>query len=148
MSFSTPSCPKLYERYVVTIPILPTIPVFDIAGAISFSCRTDFPTTGSVCLVCNVEKGPPESVMRTFRSKKIDCGKPKRLLVKPGDAFIVHQRLGIAQGINLSDQVRKAVYFRVVHTDFDELLDDFLEAQVPFTGFEPIQDIVADVLDN
>lgn len=79
---------------------------------------------------------------------KIDCGKPKRLLMKPGDAFIVHQRLGIAQGINLSDQVRKNVYFRVVHTDFDEVLDDFPEAELPFTGFELIQDIVAEELGN
>lgn len=86
--------------------------------------------------------------MRTFRSKKIDCGKPERLLMKPGDAFIVHQRLGIAEGINLSDHVRKNVYFRVVHTDFDELLDDFLEAELPFTGFEPIADIVAEELSN
>lgn len=87
---------------------------------------------------------PPDHLLKALRAKKIDVGSPKRILLKPGDAFIAHQRLASTQGINLLKKVRKSVYFKIAHTDYDEMQDEFLESKLPFTGFEPLQDIVAD----
>ncbi|CDF38213.1 unnamed protein product [Chondrus crispus] len=90
------------------------------------------------------EDPPPDHLLKALRAKKIDVGSPKRILLKPGDAFIAHQRLASTQGINLLKKVRKSVYFKIAHTDYDEMQDEFLESKLPFTGFEPLQDIVAD----
>lgn len=91
-------------------------------------------------------QGPTDNIMPAFRKKKLDLGNPKRVLMQPGDAVLVHQRVGIAPGINLTDNVRKMVVFRVLHTEFDHLLKEYSHARLPFVGYEPIQDLVEDTL--
>lgn len=96
------------------------------------------------------ENDPSANLSQQLRKKKLDYGKPVRVLLKSGDAVIVHQRLVKAQGINLREQVRKAVYFPVHHDMFHNQLKEFVSAELPFHGFEgeKFQDVVAKVFKN
>lgn len=91
-------------------------------------------------------QSPTDNIMPAFRKKKLNLGDPKRVLTKPGDVVVVHQRVGFAPGINLSDNVRKMVFFRIIHTEFDHLLEEYSHAPLPFVGYEPIQELVKEVL--
>lgn len=51
-----------------------------------------------------------------------DIGAPIRVPLKPGDAVLVHQRLGHSGGPNLGPNIRKNFYFRVSHTKHDTYL--------------------------
>lgn len=72
----------------------------------------------------------------------VDCGAPKRLLLRPGDVFLAHQRLAHAAGINLTGMMRKNVHFRVSHADFNEFLEDYVSDITPFTGFNGLQNVM------
>lgn len=80
--------------------------------------------------------------MRTFKAKRLDVGRPKRALLRPGDAMIAHQRLSHAAGVNLIEVVRCNIYFRVVHRHLDSLLDDFVKSPTPWVGFDGLRDLL------
>lgn len=61
---------------------------------------------------------------------KPDIGLPRRLLMRPGDAVIAHQRLGHSGGINLHEEIRKNLYFRVAHKRHAELVPTLLTGSV------------------
>lgn len=56
--------------------------------------------------------------------------------------MIAHQRLSHCAGINLVDDVRCNIYFRIVHRDWDDLLDDFVKSPTPWVGFAGLQDFL------
>jgi len=64
----------------------------------------------------------PYSIFQGTRETRPYIGKPKRMLMKPGDAVIAHQRTGHTGGPNLGATVRKNIYIRVSHRNHDELL--------------------------
>lgn len=65
---------------------------------------------------------------------KLDCGKPLRIMAKPGDVVIGHSRLPIAFGCNLSNKPAISVQFKVVHIDFERLLEKKNGSESPFVG--------------
>lgn len=81
--------------------------------------------------------------MQTFRSHRPDCGFPKRVLLRPGDAFIAHQRLAHAAGINLSNTPRKNVYFRIMHNRQEDMLEQYLDSPTPWKGFSGLSNILS-----
>lgn len=80
--------------------------------------------------------------MRIFRSKKLDAGSQKRVLLRPGDVVIAHQRLPNAMAMNLTNAVAKHVYFRVVHAQMDDFMDTFIKSPTPWTGFKGLQSLL------
>lgn len=93
-------------------------------------------------------QNPTSTVMNTFRksARKLDLGSPVRVLARPGDVIITHQRLGSAEGVNVTDKARKMVYFKISHVDFDELLDTYLEDAAPFSTFEGLKGVLDETL--
>lgn len=85
---------------------------------------------------------PANDVVRTFQDQKLDVGEPRRTLLRPGDAFLAHQRLAHAAGINLSDIIRKNVYFRAIDVRLDWLLHDFVRSPTPWVGFDGLKDLL------
>lgn len=77
-------------------------------------------------------------------SEKPKIGKPIRVLMKPGDVVIAHQRLGHAGGINLHDIVRKNLYFRMNHKQHNEKVYDMLNGSV-FTEYEGLHNLHRDI---
>lgn len=75
---------------------------------------------------------------------RVDCGEPVRLLLNPGDIFVVHQRLAHASGINLTGDIGKNVLFRILHADLDDILPVFARHQAPFWGFEGLDDLASE----
>lgn len=71
-------------------------------------------------------------------------GQPVRVLLRPGDACLAHQRLGHAGGINLHSETRKNLYFRISHKRHDEFLDKILEGTALFVEFDGIRRLVGD----
>lgn len=92
-----------------------------------------------------IQKDSYPNLYQVFRRKDLDFGMPLRVCLQAGDAVITHQRLAIAQGINLSQEVQKNVYFHVHHDNFDRHIKEFVSADLPFYGFEGVQDVVAEV---
>lgn len=76
---------------------------------------------------------------------KPDMGEPIRVLLRPGDVCLAHQRLGHSGGINLHRDTRKQLYFRVSHKNHDDFLDQILEGGSVFTEYEGIKDVVGDL---
>lgn len=70
----------------------------------------------------------------------LDIGQPIRVLLKPGDAVLAHQRLGHAGGINLVDQIRKNLYFRVRHKKHKDWVEQVWRGSVwkEFEGLHPL----------
>lgn len=66
---------------------------------------------------------------------KPDVGAPIRLRMRPGDAVFAHQRLAHSGGINLHNNMRKNLYFRVKHLHHDELLEETWKGSV-WTEYE------------
>eukprot|EP01038_Epipyxis_sp_PR26KG_P007019 gene7019-9589_t len=70
----------------------------------------------------------PEQYHRELRIEKPDLGEPVQILLKKGDVIIVHSRVGHRGGPNLSESIRKMVYFRVSHHQHNDMklqgLDD------------------------
>lgn len=85
---------------------------------------------------------PANDIVRTFYEQNLDVGDPIRALLHPGDIMIAHQRLAHAPGINLSEHVRKNVYFRVVDTRLDMLLHDFVKSPTPWVGFDGLRELL------
>lgn len=85
---------------------------------------------------------PANDVVRTFQEQRVDVGEPRRTLMRPGDAFIAHQRLAHAAGINLSNIVRKNIYFRAIDVRLDWLLHDFVRSPTPWVGFDGLKDLL------
>ncbi|CAN8065204.1 unnamed protein product [Agarophyton chilense] len=83
-----------------------------------------------------------DMVIPTFKARKADVGAPRRVLVKRGDAFIAHQRVAHAPGINAWHMTRKNIYFRVRHKRHDELLNEFNLSPTPWVGYEGIGEYV------
>lgn len=80
--------------------------------------------------------------MEAFRGTKTNVGEPKRVLVHPGDAFIAHQRLAHAAGVNISEIIRKNVYFRIVHAARDTFFHQYIHSDTPWIGFYGLSDIL------
>lgn len=80
-----------------------------------------------------------------YGPSKPDMGQPIRVLLRPGDVCIAHQRLGHAGGVNLHSETRKQLYYRVRHKKHDDFLDQILEGCSVFTEFEGIKDLVGDL---
>lgn len=74
---------------------------------------------------------------------KPKIGKPVRMLLNPGDALLAHQRLGHAGGINLHNDIRKNLYFRVSHINHRDIVEEVLEGSV-FTEYEGVKDDFSD----
>lgn len=72
-------------------------------------------------------------------------GQPVRVLLRPGDACIAHQRLGHSGGINLHAETRKNIYFRVSHKRHAEFLDRVLEGSSVFVEYQGIRRLVGDM---
>lgn len=147
-----PILSELVREVSLSAQTAPAFPKSNTAFYISMnlerSIELTLPVPWNSVAVNSLLQDPPEQLMKVLRAKKIDVGLPTRVLLKPGDAFIVHQRLANTQGINLTSRAAKFVTFKIAHTDYDELLDGFLDSKLPFTGFEPLQDIVVDEFDN
>lgn len=62
--------------------------------------------------------------------------------MRTGDAVLAHQRLGHAGGINLADETRKTIYFRVHHVEHQAFLAEYLEGRSVFTSFEGLRGFV------
>lgn len=59
--------------------------------------------------------------------------------MRVGDAVLAHQRLGHAGGINMVEETRKTVYFRILHKRHQTFLPDFLKGDDVFTSFEGLK---------
>lgn len=77
------------------------------------------------------------------RKHKPDIGDPMRVLLRAGDAVLAHQRLGHNGGINVHDEVRKNLYYRVKHKQHDDNLPALLSGSV-FTEFEGLQHLLSE----
>lgn len=77
--------------------------------------------------------GPPES--------RPQIGDPIRVLMRPGDAVLAHQRLGHQGGPNVGSHVRKNIYLRVMNQKHDKFLSsgELLNGSV-FAEFHGVQD--------
>lgn len=80
--------------------------------------------------------------MEKFRASNLDCGSPRRVLLNAGDAFIAHQRLAHAAGVNLCDVIRRNVYFRVKHARLEDFVYQLVRSPTPWTGFTGLQDLL------
>lgn len=81
--------------------------------------------------------------MKTFlKAKRPFRGEPQLALFHRSDAFIAHQRLAHAQGVNLWDRPRKNVYFRVTHSLIDDILEQRMLSPTPCVGFYGLRDFV------
>lgn len=78
------------------------------------------------------------------RKIKPDIGQPIRVLMRPGDAVLAHQRLGHSGGINLHEKTRKNLYYRLHHKNHDDLWKPTLNGSV-FTEFEGLHHLVDDL---
>lgn len=74
-----------------------------------------------------------------------DCGAPQRLLLRPGDAFIAHQRLAHASGFNLWPHARKNVYFRIEHADYGRFIAEYINTPHPWIGFHGMERELAEL---
>lgn len=81
-------------------------------------------------------------MMKRFAKERPKCGEPQRALLHRGDAFIAHQRLAHAPGINLTDVPRKNVYFRIVHSLIDDILVQQMTSPTPWVGFAGLKEFV------
>lgn len=79
-----------------------------------------------------------------YGPSKPDMGQPQRVLLRPGDACLASQRLGHAGGVNLHEETRKNLYFRVSHKRHDDFLPAILEGCSVFTEFEGLHDLLED----
>lgn len=91
-------------------------------------------------IIKNTTKG--EDIMFNWRKSKPDIGEPIRTLVKRGDVIIAHQRVGHCPGFNFWTQTRKNIYFRVMHRNLDDLIEEFLESDTPWVGFNGLKDML------
>lgn len=66
------------------------------------------------------------------------------MLLKPGDAVLAHQRLGHSGGINLHDDVRKNLYFRVRHRNHPDIVEDMLNGSV-FFEYEGLHEMADEI---
>lgn len=89
-----------------------------------------------------VRNNPVEEVFDSFRKNKPDVGLPIRLLLKPGDVVVGHQRLAHAAGNNLCDIVRKNVYLRIHHVNLDNFLEEQLHSKTPWVGYEGLSHLL------
>lgn len=69
------------------------------------------------------------------RESKPDIGPSKRLLTKPGDVILAHQRLGHSGGINVHPKTRKNLYFRIRHKNHEALVEQVIKGSV-YTEYE------------
>lgn len=60
----------------------------------------------------------PQSLFKGM--PKVRLPKPKQMRAKAGDAFLVHYQVAHSGTINLSPNVRYAIYFRLKHIDHDK----------------------------
>ena len=80
-----------------------------------------------------------DAIAKFKRDKKdLDIGEPVRVCMKRGDLLIAHQRLAHVPGVNLTEMVRKNVYFRVARKDLDEIVEKIWKSDEPWVGFEGI----------
>ena len=73
--------------------------------------------------------------------KNIDVGDPIRVRLRPGDVVIAHQRLGHSGGINLVDQIRKNLYYRVKSKKHNDMMDEIVHGS-PFAEFEGLHEMI------
>lgn len=94
-------------------------------------------------LVSSAQSTDSDDVVKMFlQNRRPDVGEPQRALLHRGDAFIAHQRLAHAPGVNLWDQPRKNVYFRVIHSRIDDILEQQMSSPTPWVGFSGLKDFV------
>lgn len=91
-----------------------------------------------------VEKGlikDPHSIFADGPLGRPQIGDPVRVLMRPGDAVLAHQRLGHHGGPNVGKHVRKNIYLRVMNQKHDKFLSsgELLNGSV-FTEFHGVQD--------
>lgn len=79
-----------------------------------------------------------------FGSERPILGNSKRVLLAPGDVVLAHQRLAHAGGINLVEETRKTVYFRIKHIDHELLIEEFLNGNDVFVGFQGLHGVSND----
>ena len=73
--------------------------------------------------VRNNEIKDPHSIFAGTREQRPNIGEPIRVLMRPGDAVLAHQRLGHTGGPNLGAHVRKNLYLRVHNKKHDKYLE-------------------------
>lgn len=78
------------------------------------------------------------------RDSKPDIGPSKRLLTKPGDVILAHQRLGHSGGINVHPKTRKNLYFRIHHKNHEENVENVIKGSV-YTEYEGLHHLVDDL---
>lgn len=89
------------------------------------------------------QQSDSDDVVKKFlQESRPDCGEPQRALLHRGDAFIAHQRLAHAPGVNLWDKPRKNVYFRVIHSLIDDILEQQMSSPTPWVGFSGLEGFV------
>lgn len=81
---------------------------------------------------------------KAFRKVRgsLDLGEPTRLLVGPGDLFLLHERMPIALAPNMEESEAVIVTFELQHLDFEDLVDDYVACETPWVGFEGLQELV------
>lgn len=77
------------------------------------------------------------------KDSKPDIGPPKRLLCKPGDVVLLHQRLGHSGGINVHEKTRINLYFRISAKDHDDHVEQVIKGGV-FKEYMGLRDLVKD----
>lgn len=73
--------------------------------------------------------------------KQLDLGSAKRVLLKKGDVFIMHQRLATAYGPNATSVASTFVQFHVESVGMHDTMDAFNYSDTPFTGFEGLKHV-------
>lgn len=89
----------------------------------------------------NLIKGP---IFGGSQKEKPDIGDPIRVLLRPGDAVLAHQRLGHSGGINLHKRMRKNLYFRILHKEHDKNWEATLNGHL-FTQYEGLHHLIDDM---
>lgn len=73
---------------------------------------------------------------------KTMVSEPKRLLLSPGDAYLIHHCTAIASEANMSDTVAQMVQFDVNHVDSQHLVSEVNVSDSAFVGFYGLKDLI------
>lgn len=79
-----------------------------------------------------------EEAVDVFRREKrcLDLGDPVRVCMNRGDVLFAHQRLAHVPGVNLTDIIRKNIYFRIARADLGEVVENIWDSDTPWAAFE------------
>merc|ERR1712129_377537 len=71
---------------------------------------------------------------------KLALASGQQILLKPGDAVLLHQKVAHRFGVNVSPHIRYQTYFRLKHVDHAQKLDDGSLLNDLWVEFEALKD--------